>query len=70
MKSAYENVGCTTMTTKFMGCIDYIYYETDRLLLEKTNPLPTVKDLQKNEAIPSEVYPSDHIALVADFKWL
>lgn len=69
MKSAYENIRCTTMTTKFMGCIDYIFYETERLFLEKIVPLPTVKELQKNDAIPSEVYPSDHLALIADLKW-
>lgn len=69
MKSAYENVSCTTMITQFMGCVDYIFYETDRLYLDKTNPLPTVKELQKDVAIPSEVYPSDHVALIADFKW-
>lgn len=35
----------------------------------KWSKLPTDEELEENGAIPSIVFPSDHIALVADLKW-
>ena len=32
-------------------------------------PFPMKEDITKNIAIPSVVFPSDHIALVADLVW-
>lgn len=70
MKSAYGTPKCTTRTLDFVKCIDYIFYQTDRLQVEQVIVLPTDEELDENEAIPSLVFPSDHIALVADLKWI
>lgn len=32
-------------------------------------PLPSEEELKSLTAIPSIVFPSDHVALVADFAW-
>lgn len=32
-------------------------------------PLPSEEELSAMTAIPSIVFPSDHVALVADFEW-
>lgn len=69
MKSAYGTPRCTTWTLGFVECIDYIFYQTDRLLVEQVNILPSDEELQAHAAIPSVIFPSDHIALVADLKW-
>lgn len=35
----------------------------------KAVPLPSEEELKSMTAIPSLVFPSDHISLVADFEW-
>lgn len=69
MKSAYGAPKCTTRTLDFVKCVDYIFYQSDRLQVEQVIELPTDEELEENGAIPSIVFPSDHIALVADLKW-
>jgi 2',5'-phosphodiesterase len=32
-------------------------------------PLPSIEELQQHVALPSVVFPSDHVALVADVLW-
>ncbi|KAK9510709.1 hypothetical protein O3M35_005444 [Rhynocoris fuscipes] len=59
----------TNYTVGFSGCLDYIYYENDKLNVTQVVPLPDEKDLKANVAIPSITFPSDHIALIADFEW-
>lgn len=70
-KSAYEiNPKYTNFTVLFAACIDYIFYQSANLRVLQTIPVPTDKELQSHSAIPSVVYPSDHIALVADLEWI
>lgn len=69
MKSACGTPKCTTKTLDFVKCIDYIFYQSDRLEVEQIVELPTDEELDEYEAIPSLVFPSDHIALVTDLKW-
>nr|XP_016935605.1 2',5'-phosphodiesterase 12 [Drosophila suzukii]XP_016935614.1 2',5'-phosphodiesterase 12 [Drosophila suzukii] len=59
----------THYTTLFSGCLDYIFYQNDRFELLKYVPLPTEEELKANTAIPSAVFPSDHVALVADLRF-
>lgn len=63
--------GCslTNYTEGFKECLDYIYYQMDHLQVERTVPMPTEEQLSAHIAIPSIVFPSDHVALVADFKF-
>uniref|UniRef100_A0A1B6D1I8 2',5'-phosphodiesterase 12 n=1 Tax=Clastoptera arizonana TaxID=38151 RepID=A0A1B6D1I8_9HEMI len=59
----------TNYTVGFADCLDYIFYQVDRLKVEQVIPMPTEQELKQHSAIPSIVFPSDHIALVADLKW-
>lgn len=63
--------GCslTNYTEGFKECLDYIYYQMDHLQVERTVPMPTEEQLSAHIAIPSIVFPSDHVALVADFRF-
>lgn len=69
MGSAYGAPEYTHYTTLFAGCLDYVFYQNDRFELLKVVPLPTEEELKANTAIPSAVFPSDHVALVADLKF-
>ncbi|XP_033228631.1 2',5'-phosphodiesterase 12 [Belonocnema kinseyi] len=59
----------TNYTADFSGCLDYIYYERDQLEVRQVIPMPTTEELALYEAIPSVVFPSDHLSLCADLKW-
>jgi len=69
MDSACGTPLYTNYTLGFKDCIDYIFYQTDSLEVKKVIPFPSEEVLSKHEAIPSQVFPSDHIACVADLKW-
>lgn len=69
-KSAYGLPPFTNYTATFKGCLDYIFYEDTKLQLLQTVPLPSEEIVSKNTALPSQCFPSDHVALVADFEIL
>ncbi|XP_075164290.1 2',5'-phosphodiesterase 12 [Haematobia irritans] len=69
IKSACGTPEYTNYTHLFAACLDYIFYQCDRLEVEQFAPLPTNEELKANTAIPSVVFPSDHVALVADLKF-
>lgn len=66
--SAYVGIEYTNYTPGFKGWLDYIYYEKDGLRCDSTVPLPSHEDVIATGGIPSEVFPSDHLALVADLE--
>lgn len=56
----------TNYTLQFKEIIDHIFH-TDTLRCLRTVPLPAESDLTRDIAIPSMLFPSDHLALIADF---
>uniref|UniRef100_A0A182K3Q0 2',5'-phosphodiesterase 12 n=1 Tax=Anopheles christyi TaxID=43041 RepID=A0A182K3Q0_9DIPT len=65
--------GCpeyTNYTLGFKACIDYIFYKRGTLNVNDVIPMPSEEELSMYQAIPSPVFPSDHIALVANFEWV
>ncbi|XP_046399751.1 2',5'-phosphodiesterase 12 [Ischnura elegans] len=72
LNSAYQELPFTNFTSGFVGCLDYIFYSTDGdnpLRVEQVVPLPSEEEVTQNTALPSIVFPSDHLALVADLRW-
>uniref|UniRef100_A0A182PDF4 2',5'-phosphodiesterase 12 n=1 Tax=Anopheles epiroticus TaxID=199890 RepID=A0A182PDF4_9DIPT len=64
--------GCpeyTNYTVGFKACIDYIFYKRGALNVNDVIPMPSEEELSMYQAIPSPVFPSDHIALAANFEW-
>ncbi|XP_014288325.1 2',5'-phosphodiesterase 12 [Halyomorpha halys] len=70
MKSAYGEPKFTNYTVGFSGCLDYIYFQSDKLKLLQTVPLPSEDEVKVHTALPSPLFPSDHVALIADFEWI
>ncbi|CAG9784488.1 unnamed protein product [Diatraea saccharalis] len=68
LESACGTPQYTNFTAGFADCLDYIFYDKSTLQVEQVVPLPSVEELQANTALPSIVFPSDHVALVADLK--
>ncbi|XP_063838831.1 2',5'-phosphodiesterase 12 isoform X1 [Ostrinia nubilalis] len=69
LASACGTPPCTNYTAGFAGCLDYIYYEKACFQVVQVVPLPSLEEIQAYTALPSIVFPSDHIALVADLEF-
>ena len=62
----------TFFTAHSKQVVDYIYYSPWNLSPDpQLSPFPAISEesVAANTAIPSEVFPSDHIALVQDLLW-
>lgn len=59
----------TNFTAGFAACLDYIFYQTDNLEVQRVIPFPSDEELRANTALPSIVFPSDHVAVVSDLEW-
>jgi hypothetical protein len=66
LKSAAGYPTYTNYTKDFKELLDYIYVEKERYDVVKIAPFPSEEVLSENCAIPSEVFPSDHVSLVVD----
>lgn len=60
----------TNYTLDFKSCLDYIFCERSHVSVTGIAAFPSEDVLSANVALPSEVFPSDHIASVADLQWL
>ena len=71
LKSAidFDKVPYTTLVNNFCGVLDYILF--DDKLVEQTKYIdnPSHEEVTKDIGLPSEVFPSDHIAQVVEFRW-
>ncbi|KAI9500577.1 Endonuclease/exonuclease/phosphatase [Coemansia spiralis] len=72
LKSAYASIGelpLTNFSPMFNGTIDYIWYTTGTLI--PTGVLGELDDewMQQNVGFPNAHVPSDHIPIMAEFKW-
>lgn len=64
--------GCppyTNYTKDFYGCLDYIYYQTDKFSVKQVVELPSHEEVTQHEFLPSITIPSDHLAIIADLEF-
>nr|XP_033781610.1 2',5'-phosphodiesterase 12 [Geotrypetes seraphini] len=69
LESACGEPAYTNYVGGFHGCLDYIFTDSNCLAVEQVIPLPSHEEVTTHQALPSVIYPSDHIALVCDVKW-
>ncbi|KAL3890920.1 hypothetical protein ACJMK2_003191 [Sinanodonta woodiana] len=67
--TACGQVPYTNYVEKFQDTLDYIFYDVKTLEVEKVIPPPDHEDVVRHTAIPSVLFPSDHIAQVCELKW-
>jgi uncharacterized protein with PIN domain len=77
LKSAYsrkdgeESLVFTNVTSDFLGNLDYIFFPEDRLAVKDKLYVPTTlkelnsEDIRNGHLLPSNVWPSDHMAVGA-----
>lgn len=80
LKSAYalgttrESLPFTNVTNEFVGCLDYVFYSQPDFDLKCTLHVPTsfndmnTDRIHHGHLIPSDIWPSDHIAVGARLK--
>eukprot|EP00897_Mesotaenium_endlicherianum_P005897 jgi/Mesen1/5335/ME000267S04483 len=56
-------------TRDFLGTLDYIFYTGDSLTVESLLELLDEEHLRKDTGLPSPEWSSDHIALLAEFRY-
>ena len=59
----------TNYTAGYCGVLDYIFFDSDHLELERVVHQPSHEEVTEFVALPSIYFPSDHLAIVADLKW-
>lgn len=70
LQSACGFPSYTNYTGTFNGCLDYILYETKHLKVLDIVPMPSHEHVIKDTALPSEIFPSDHISLICTLEWI
>mmetsp|Transcript_37742 Transcript_37742/g.38411 ORF Transcript_37742/g.38411 Transcript_37742/m.38411 type:complete len:159 (+) Transcript_37742:141-617(+) len=72
--SLYSAAGFPTYTNfhrDFQDILDYIYIQSQAgMEVERVAPFPPVEVLSEAVALPSPVFPSDHLSVVVDIKLL
>ncbi|XP_077997453.1 2',5'-phosphodiesterase 12-like [Glandiceps talaboti] len=58
----------TNFVAGFQAALDYIFIN-ESLDTKQSIPMPTYEELSLHTALPSVVFPSDHIALICDLAW-
>lgn len=68
MQSACGTPAYTNYTVGFQACLDYIFYQSDKFRVTKFVEMPDEQELSAHIAIPSVVFPSDHVAIIAELE--
>uniref|UniRef100_A0A7S4LJ36 Endonuclease/exonuclease/phosphatase domain-containing protein n=1 Tax=Eutreptiella gymnastica TaxID=73025 RepID=A0A7S4LJ36_9EUGL len=58
----------TNLVGGFEGVLDYIFFHPGRLEAIHALPVPPRAVVEQNTALPSPIFPSDHVAVVADLR--
>ena len=69
MFSAAGTPDYTNFVAGFCGTLDYIYADSSKLELKREIPLSEHEDVVKEIALPTRIFPSDHMPLVVELKW-
>ncbi|KAJ0405972.1 hypothetical protein P43SY_005538 [Pythium insidiosum] len=59
----------TNFAGTFVGTLDYILVTAPQLAVDQVFPLFSREDVSREVALPSSVFPSDHVSLIADVHW-
>ncbi|XP_033728292.1 2',5'-phosphodiesterase 12-like [Pecten maximus] len=60
----------TNYVGNFNEMLDYIFIDSKKFSVERVVPPPEHEEVVLHTALPSVVFPSDHIAQICDIKWI
>ena len=70
LTDACKDVEYTNYVAGFHGKLDHVFIQKDHLVVERMVPMSTHEEVTQHVALPNEVFPSDHMPLVCDIRWL
>ena len=59
----------TNYVQGFVGALDWIFADARRLRVRKHAPLPDHEAVVRHVALPSAVFPSDHLPIAVELEW-
>jgi mRNA deadenylase 3'-5' endonuclease subunit Ccr4 len=65
-----KDITYTNYTVAFKELLDYIFISKDSFEVIRSAPMPSLEELQEETAMPSSVFPSDHLSIAIDVKYL
>ena len=57
----------TNYTSQFQGTLDHIFFSKDCLEVKQLLEIPEANQLIREKALPSTIFPSDHVRIEATF---
>jgi len=70
LESAAGFPAFTNYTTGFKDCLDYVLVQRARFQVLAVAPFPSEQVLSAAVALPSSVFPSDHVSVMVDLKMI
>jgi mRNA deadenylase 3'-5' endonuclease subunit Ccr4 len=69
LENTSKNIPYTNYVPVFKELLDYIFISKDHLEVVTLAPMPTAEELEEETALPSSVFPSDHLSIAIDVKY-
>lgn len=66
--SVYKEFQYTNYVIGFQDVLDHLFYDNTAVELIRAIPMPTKEKITEFVALPSKYVPSDHLAIIFDFK--
>ena len=66
LANATPDIQYTNYVQAFKEVLDYIFISSNTLEVRAVAPMPSIEELQEETAIPSSVFPSDHLSVCVD----
>eukprot|EP01038_Epipyxis_sp_PR26KG_P014566 gene14566-19555_t len=68
--SAAEYPRYSNYVRDFKSLLDYIFIDESKMLIKRIAPFPDESILSQNTALPSAVFPSDHMSIAVDISFI
>ena len=60
----------TNFVGGFVGCLDYVWFDSSGLVSTASMPMPPLEAVTAETALPNSEFPSDHLPMVADLRFV
>jgi len=70
LQSACGYPDFTNFVGGFVGCLDYVWCDSSGLVSTASMPMPPLEAVTAETALPNSEFPSDHLPMVADLRFV
>lgn len=69
LENTTKSLVYTNFIVGFQESLDYLFTSKDTLEVVRIAPMPSLSELEEEVAIPSSIFPSDHLSIAIDVKY-